>query len=326
MDKIKIAFLGPGWMSSKMARTIMHMPEVEMYAVGSRNHGRASAFAKEFGFKKAYGSYEETVRDSEVDFVYVATPHSRHYEDTMLCLEYGKPALVEKAFTANAAQAKHILEHAAAINILVAEAIWTRYMPLRKTLNELLAGGAIGNPVLLTANLGYPISQTDRIINPALAGGALLDLGVYPINFASMVFGDNPLSVSAEVAMFDTGVDATNNITIKYDEKKVAVLFTTALAHTERAAMIYGDKGRIYVENLTNPRRLRVLDPAGSETACYEAPKQISGYEYQVTSVIKAIRDGCIECPEMPHAEIIRIMEMMDGIRASWGMKFPFEE
>jgi predicted dehydrogenase len=319
-----MGIMGPGGIATMMADTITPISDIERYAVGSRDIGRAKAFAEKYGFQKAYGSYEELVRDPDVELVYIATPHSHHYENAILCIDHGKPALVEKAFMVNAKQAKHVLDYAADKKVLVTEAIWTRYMPTRKMINELLNSGVIGTPNFLTANLGYLITHIKRLSDPTLAGGALLDLGVYTINFASMVFGDKVESISAEAVMFDTGVDAMNNITMRFEGGKTAFLYSSAMVQTDREGVIYGDKGRLVIDNINNPERIRVFDLDYRETACYEAPPQITGYEYQVLSAIKAIEEGRLECPEMPHNETIRILELMDTIRASWGLKYQF--
>jgi predicted dehydrogenase len=325
LKKIKMAIMGPGGIAGLMAYTITPIPEIELYAVGSRDLGRAEAFAERYGFQKAYGSYEELVRDPDVELVYIATPHSRHYEDTMLCIDHGKPALVEKAFMVNAKQARKVLEYAKDKKVLVTEAIWTRYMPTRNMINDLLDSGVIGTPNFLTANLGYLISHIRRLTDPELAGGALLDLGVYTINFASMVFGDKVKGISAEAVMFDTGVDAMNNITMRFEGGETAFLYTSATVQTDREGVIYGDKGRLVIDNINNPERIRVFDLDYKEIACHEAPQQITGYEYQVISAAKAIEESRLECPEMPHSETIRVMELMDTIRTSWGLKYPFE-
>jgi len=286
---------------------------------------RARAFAEKYGFTKAYGSYRQMAEDPDVDLVYVATPHSHHYEHSMLCLHHGKHVLCEKAFTANAAQARRLLDHAKEKKLLITEAIWTRYLPLSRTINEVLDSGIIGKPALLTANLGYIVADKERILSPALAGGALLDLGVYPINFASMVFRDKVTGISAEAIMTDTGVDAVNNITMRFEGGKTALLYSTILSQTDRQGVIYGDQGHLVIDNINNPERVRVVSLERREIACYEAPAQISGFEYQVESAVKAIRENRLECPEMPHGETLRMMELMDRIRASWGMKYPFE-
>jgi predicted dehydrogenase len=326
VKKTKMAIMGPGGIAGLMAYTVTSIPEIERYAVGSRDLGRAQAFAEKYGFQKAYGSYEELVRDPDVELVYVATPHSHHYENTMLCIDHGKHALVEKAFTVNAKQAGKLLEYAVEKKVLVTEAIWTRYMPSRNMINELLDSGVIGTPNFLTANLGYLISHIRRITDPMLAGGTLLDLGVYTINFASMVFGDKVTGLSAEAVLFDTGVDAMNNFTMRFEGGKTAFMYCTAMSQTDREGVIYGDKGRLVIDNINNPERIHVFDLNYNEIACHEVPQQITGYEYQVISAVKAIEEGRLECPEMPHSETIRIMELMDSIRATRGYKYPFED
>lgn len=325
MRKVKMGILGAGAIAEKMALTIMKMPDIESYAIASRDLCRAKSFASEHGFTKAFGSYEEVVQDADLELVYIATPHSHHYEHAMLCLNHGKHVLCEKAFTANALQAEKLLNHAKENKLLISEAIWTRYMPLSKKINEVLSSGVIGNPTLLTANLGYLIADKERIKNPLLAGGALLDLSVYPINFASMVFGDKVSRVTSAAVMTDTGVDAVDSITLHYEGGQTAILYSTILSQTDRKGIIYGDRGHLEIDNINNPERIRVISLDRKEVARYEAPDQISGYEYEVESAVKAIREKRLECPEMPHPETLRIMRLLDSIRNSWGMKFPFE-
>ncbi len=215
---MKVAVLGAGSIARSMAKTLRGMKAngrpVELYAVASRDLARARAFAEAEGFERAYGSYEEMVRDDTVELVYVATPHSLHAQHMRLCIEHGRPVLCEKAFTGNARQAEEILALAEKKGIFVTEAIWTRYMPSREIVNNLIADGAIGRPIMLMANLGYGIKDVERIQRPELAGGALLDLGVYTLNFASMVFGDDVERMESSVAMMETGVAHTESITL----------------------------------------------------------------------------------------------------------------
>ena len=180
---MKIGILGAGNISRKVAPALVALPEIECYAVASRDLEKARAFADEFGFEKVYGSYEALLSDPAVELVYVATPHSHHYEHMMLCLQYGKHVICEKAFTMNARQAVQVCAAAREKGLFVAEAIWTRYMPSRKMIQQILDSGVIGKPNTLTANLSYVISDKQRIYDPALAGGALLDIGVYGLNF-----------------------------------------------------------------------------------------------------------------------------------------------
>jgi len=169
------------------------------------------------------------------------------------------------------------------------------------------------------------VIQNERIADPALAGGALLDVGVYPLNFASMVLGDKITKSSSICTFTDTGVDASGNITLCFEGGVIAVLHFSVVAQTNRQGVIYGDKGSIVVENINNPELINVYNLDREVVATYPAPKQITGFEYQVKSVINAIENGLIECPEMPHSEIIRIMKLMDGFRKEWGLVYPPE-
>lgn len=324
-SKKNIAIMGAGNIAGVMAETIGKMKNVRCYAVGSRNKDKAVEFARKFGCKKAYGSYEELAADKKVDLVYIATPHSEHYENARLCIENGKAVLCEKAFTANAAQAEALLAFAEEKKVLITEAIWTRYMPMLKTIREVLASGAIGVPTMLTANLGYVINGVARMTEPALAGGALLDVGVYTLNFASMLFGTDVKKVSSVCTYTKTGVDEQNSVTMVFEDGKMAVLNSSMLSLSDRKGIIHGTKGFAVVENINNYESMTVYDTDYKKVAKYNRPKQISGYEYEVEACIRALEAGELECPEMPHAETIRIMKLMDSIRYEWGIKYPFE-
>lgn len=322
---MKFAILAPGRIAHTMAEAVTQLEQVECYAVASRNYDRAKAFAEKWNFEKAYGSYEEMLADPEVELVYVASPHSHHYRQAKMCLEHGKHVLVEKAFTVNAAQAEVLIKLANEKGLLLAEAIWTRYMPSRKMLEDLLAEDVIGKVTSLTANLGYVIDYKERLQEPALAGGALLDVGVYPINFALMAFPGEVKEISTTAVMSPKGVDFTNSMTLIFENGKMAVLHSSMLGLTDRQGVIYGDKGYIEVQNINNCEEIRVFNPEREMIARYEVPEQINGYEYEVLSCIKAIEEGKTECPEMPHSETLRVMRMLDTIREKWGMKYPCE-
>ena len=323
---MNIGILGAGGIGSTMAKTLDRMDDVTAYAVASRSKAKAEAFAQEYGVEKAYGSYEEMVKDESVELVYIATPHSHHYEHAKLCLEHGKHVLCEKAFTVNVKQAKEIMALAKSKNLLITEAIWPRYMPSRKMINDLLAAGKIGTPNMLTANLGYLVADRDRIKDPKLAGGALLDLGVYPLNFALMAFGTDIKSMSSTAVMSESGVDLQNSMVLEYNDGKMAVLNSTALALTDRRGVISGDNGYMIIENVNNCECIRIFNLNRKEVETYPVPRQISGYEYEVQACVRAIRAGETECVEMPHSETIRVMEIMDTFRAQWGMVYPMEE
>ena len=228
MRQINMAILGAGNIAGQMAAAINGLQDrVCAYAVASRSLDKAQAFAQEWHFQKAYGSYEELAADPEVDLVYIATPHAMHYDNARLCVEHGRAVLVEKAFTANAAQARALIELAREKKVFLTEAIWTRYMPARQIVEKLLAEGAIGEPLSLEAEFSVPLSHKQRMYDPALAGGALLDLGMYCLTFASMYFGDAVAEVISHAEKLDTGVDATDDIYYTYENGRKAHLRTS---------------------------------------------------------------------------------------------------
>ena len=264
--------------------------------------------------------------DPELELVYIATPHSHHNEHVKLCLSHGKHVLCEKAFAANTAQAEEMIKMAEEKKLLLTEAIWPRYMPMRQTIDEVVASGVIGKVTSLSANLGYVIHTVERIMQPALAGGALLDLTVYPINFALMVFGDQIIKTDAMCVKTPTGVDGQDTVVFTYADGKMANLYTTIFAQTDRRGIINGDKGYIQIENINNYEEMNVYDLDRKIIATYKAPEQITGYEYEVRAAIKAVKEGKLECEEMPHSETIKVMKIMDGIRADYGIVYPFEK
>ncbi len=341
---MKFAILAPGKIAQSMAEALQGLKEqsvqesqciaeelgvdtsaIELYAVASRSMERAEEFAKQWGFEKAYGSYEEMLDDEAVDIVYVASPHSYHFMHTKMCLEQGKHVLVEKPFTVNAEQAQELISLSKEKGVLLAEAIWTRYMPSRSMLKEVLDSGVIGMPTSLVANLGYPMRYKERLCKPELAGGALLDVGVYPIHFSLMVFQSRIAKIDATAVISPEGVDWTNSVTFTFDNGELAVLHSTMLSPTDRLGVIYGDKGYVEVLNINNCEEIRVYNTEHKMIATHKVPEQINGYEYEVLACMKAIAQGEIECGDMPHSETLRVMQILDSIRAKWGMRYPCE-
>ena len=322
----RIGIIGAGHIAEKMAATINGMPEAEAYAVASRQYGKAAAFAGRFGFAKAFGSYEALVEDPDVDLVYVATPHSLHYDHVRLCLGHGKAVLCEKAFMANAREAEEVTRISEENNVFLAEAIWTRYMPFRKTLRDIVDSGAIGRPMMLSAHLGYPVADKERLVRPELGGGALLDLGVYAINFALMMFGNDIADITSSCTKSDTGVDLQNSIIFRYADGRIADLQSTALCASDRQGIVCGDRGYIVCDNINNMLKADLYDAGHALVGTYNAPAQITGFEYQVRACIDAIREGRNETQYMPHSETLRVMKIMDSLRNSWGVRFPTDE
>ena len=326
MEKLRVGVLSTGNIAATMAETLRCMEDVELYAVASRCQEKADAFAEKYGFEKAFSTYEEMAADEKVDLVYVATPISEHCSHVKMLLENGRNVLCEKAFAVNAREAEEMTALSKEKGLLLAEAMWVRYMPMARTLQEVLASGAIGTPYTLTANLGYLLESVPRMMKPELAGGALLDVGVYTLTFASIAFGDDISSIDTSVIMTDTGVDAQSSITISYPDGKMSVLNSSLRALSDRQGIIYGTKGFLVVENINNFESITVYNEKREVTARYDQPKQISGYEYEVRACKKAIEEGMCECPDMPHSETIRIMEQMDAVREKWGLHYPMEK
>lgn len=323
---MKIGVLGTGGIVRSVTPTLAMMTGVECYAIASRTLSRAKEAAAEYGYEKAYGSYEELVKDPEVELVYVATPHSRHYDDMKLCITHGKPVICEKSFTMNAEQAKEIQKLAKEVGVFVTEAIWPRYMPSRAIIQETIESGIVGNISTLTANLSYVISGVQRIQEPELAGGALLDVGVYGINFALMHFGTEIERIESSVQMTESGVDAMESITIFYKNGRMAVLTHGIYGRSDRKGMFYGDKGYIVVENINNPQSISVYDTNDNLLKYIEMPEQISGYEYQFEECRIQLAKGETESVSMPLSCSVYMMEVMDSLRRQWGLVYPQEQ
>ena len=323
---MKLGILGPGRIARTVAATLVAMPEIECYAVASRTPERAEAFARDFGFEKVYNSYEQMLQDPDLELVYITTPHSHHYEQICQCLEHGKHVICEKAFTMNADQARKLRNLAAEKGLYLAEAIWTRYMPSRQMIDRIIESGIIGAVNTLTANLSYNIAYKERIMDPALAGGALLDIGIYGLNFALMHFGDDIERIESSVQLTDTGVDAMETITIFYKDGRMAVLTHSIYCRSDRKGIIHGETGYIVVENINNPRSISVYDVNDNLLESCQVPQQISGYEYEFQEAVRCIREGKTEADSMPMDRTIQVMEIMDSLRNKWGVRYPQEK
>lgn len=323
--KFRIAIMGAGKIAGKMATAINGLDEIEAYAIASRDLEKAKKFADEWGFTKYYGSYEEMVHDPEIRLIYIATPHSMHYENARLCIEHGKNVLVEKAFTANAEQAEALINLAHERKVFLTEAIWTRYMPALQMIKNIISSGRIGEIDSVEADFSTPICHIKRLHDPALAGGALLDLGMYTLTFASMFLGDDIISTRSRCLKYETGVDATDHIELTYRNGKQAFLRTSMVSGSKNEGVINGTKGYIHVTNLNNLEKIQVFDALGRLTETITPPMPVNGYEYEVLASKTAIEAGLLECQEMPHAETLLIMKQMDALRRSWGITYPFE-
>ena len=323
---MKVGIIGTGWIAEKAAITLNGLQECEAYAVGSRSIETAQAFAAKWNIAKAYGSYRELLDDADVDLVYVGTPHSHHYDVTRDALLAGKPCLVEKAFMANARQAEEIINLAHERKVFLAEAIWTRYQPAVGIVRSIIDSGRIGQPRLITATLGYSMGNKLRIMRPELCGGALLDLGVYVINFVRMFTNAAIKQIDGHCVKSDTGMDLINAITIILEDGILANVQSSASCVGDNIGVIAGTEGNIIIDNVNNPQQITVNGPDRTYVETIRVPQQITGYEYQFLACRQALNEGRLELLEMPHAETLYVMQLMDGLRRKWDVRYPMDE
>lgn len=321
----KVGIIGAGWIAEKMAEALAPLEDYCVHAIASRSIEKATEFAVRWNIPKAYGSYEEMVADKDVDLVYIATPHSHHYPHAMLALNAGKPVLVEKAFTANAAEAEELIETARSKGLFITEAIWTRYMPLSHKVKEIMESGIIGKPRVITATLCYMMEFKERILRPDLCGGALLDLGVYALNFARMYFGTDIVRTVSNCHMGPTGIDLQECISLSYADGKMANLQAGTLCLNDRQGIINGTEGYIRVDNINCPEVVEVYRNYDLVARHVKPEDMVNGYEYQVIEARRCIEAGLQESPMMPHQETLDIMKQMDGLRKEWGVVYPMD-
>lgn len=321
--KYNFAIMGAGSIAQRMGETVQKTDIVNGYAVASRDLSRARDLADKYGFCKAYGSYDEMLADPAVDLVYIATPHVFHASQIEQCLRAGKHILCEKSFTINADQARRVTALAQEKGLLLAEAIWPRYMPMAKTLREFAASDKIGKIHSLTANLGYPVYHRERLHDRSLGGGALLDVGIYPLTFASLILGDEVTEICSSANLSETGVDKFENIVLTYASGAQASIFSSVVCPTDRRGVVYGEKGYAEVGNVNNYEYLRIYDTDHQlleETLC---PPQVTGFEYELAACVEAISKGWTQCPDAPHEMSVTMMKLMDSIRSQWGLEYP---
>ncbi|MBE6339585.1 MAG: Gfo/Idh/MocA family oxidoreductase [Bacteroidales bacterium] len=325
MKPFRVGIIGAGWIAHKMTISLASLDGYEVSAIASRSLEKATIFAREHGIDKAYDSYEELVNDKDIDLVYIATPHSHHFDHAMLAIKHHKHVLVEKAFTANARQASILIETAKSENVFITEAIWTRYMPLSLKIRELMNSGIIGEPRLLTATLCYMMEHKERIVRADLCGGALLDLGVYVLNFARMYFGTDIVKTVSNVQLGPEGMDMQECISLNFADGRMANLQAGALCLNDRQGIINGTEGYIRVDNVNCPELVEVYRNYELVERIAKPADMVTGYEYQVMECRRCIEAGLSESPLMPHAETISIMQQMDSLRHEWGVVYPYD-
>jgi dihydrodiol dehydrogenase / D-xylose 1-dehydrogenase (NADP) len=321
--KIGWGILGPGNIARKFAVSLAHVRHAEAVAVGSRDLAKAQAFAREHGIAGAHEGYDSLVADPDVDVIYVATPHAFHKDHTILALEAGKHVLCEKPFAINAAQAEEMVACAREKKLFLMEGMWARFFPLAAKLRELIAAGAIGDVRMVTADWGFRANANPdhRLFNPELGGGALLDIGIYPVSFANMIFGTPERTATLATMNRQTGVDEQEGILFGYKDGGMAVLHAAIRTQTDVRGVIFGTEGRIELDKPFRPAMLTMT--RGNETTRIEKPYPDFGFQFEAEAVCECIRAGKTESDVMPLDESLSIMRTMDALRKEWGLSYP---
>lgn len=326
MSEIRWGILGTGSIAHTFTKELLADEHV-VAAVGSRTQARADEFADEFDIPMAHGSYDDLVDDDEVDIIYVATPHTEHAAGAEAALNAGKHVLVEKPFALNAAQAQRVVDLAAERRLLVLEAMWTRFLPHVERIRQIIADGVLGTVRGFSADhlQLLPSDPSHRINALELGGGALLDLGVYPISFASMLFGE-PESVQASARFRDTGADAATDTVFGYGNRALAVTRSASDLRGANTATINGTRARIEIDGVWyTPTSFRVIDRDDEVVEAYKSRVTGEGKQFQAREAERLIEAGLIASDIMPPAESVSIMRTLDTVRERIGLVYPDE-
>ena len=333
MDTIGWGILGPGNIVRRFMNDLPRCKGVKLAAVGSRSANKAKEFADQYHFEKSWGSYEELIRDESVDIIYVATPHPFHREQAILCMEAGKAVLCEKPVAVNASQTREMVECARKNNVFFMEGMWTRHFPVK----EIIDSGVLGQVTLIQADFGFGrwdhgkvSNSSGRLYAPELAGGSLLDVGVYCVSFASYITGMQPSKIEAISTMVETGVDGMTVCLFQYENGGAAMLQSSIVQSTRQTAMIYCEHGAIEIPNFWNPSRAIIqYNQPSVRREVIEIPFNddgATGFNFEVEEAMNCLRVGLKESPRMTWQESIDVMRTMDRIRGKIGLRYAFED
>ncbi|MFX0021105.1 MAG: Gfo/Idh/MocA family protein [Candidatus Hermodarchaeota archaeon] len=323
---IKWGILGCGKIAYKFAEGLKVLPEAKLEAVASKTEGKAETLGRMFGVKNIYNNYEELVNNPAVDVIYIATTHNFHYQNALLCLTHGKSVLCEKPITLNANQAEDLIKTARNKNLFLMEAMWTRFLPCINKINELIDQDIIGDIKHITADFGInrEFDPKIRAFNPDLGGGALLDLGIYPINFVRMVYKQSPFKIKSTAFIGITKVDEKSCYLFEYKNGQTAMLSSSYRLLMTDNAFIFGTKGYLKIPDFYRPTKI-VLKLEGKPKKTFKLPFKSTGYNYEAIEVMKCLNSDQIESTIMPLNETLEIMKTMDIIRSQWNLKYPGE-
>lgn len=326
MKKYKWGILAPGKMSAKFTRGLRLLENVDLYAVGSRDKARAVKFADEFGFKRAYGSYEELASDPEVEIIYIASPHSFHFEHTMLCLDNNKAVVCEKAFALNSREAEKMISLAEKKRVFLMEALWPPFQPMYIKAREIIHSGAAGDIRHLNARFSFqpPYDPLDRKFNTSLGGGSLLDIGIYPVIDALWFLG-TPDEVVAKASFAPSGSEDSISIIFRYNNGCMATLYSSFRTAGGIGVDLLCEKGNIHFSRARDMSQVLKVVLAGQDEKEYSLMPEGMGYHYEAMEVMRCIDEGRIESDVVPHSFTLDLMRTLDRIRESAGIRFPQE-
>lgn len=326
MEKIRWGILSTGNIAEQFAKGLAVLDDAELAAVGSRSQESADQFGDKYNVPRRHASYEALANDPDIDAIYVATPHTLHAENTLLCLRAGKAVLCEKPFAINAAQAESMVHEARERGLFLMEAMWTRFLPHMARLRELVREGVIGDLRMLTANFGFrtEFNPQSRLFDPQLGGGALLDVGIYPVSLASMLFGA-PAQIASEAELGQTGVDEQSAFVFRYDGGQLALLSCAIRTTTVHDAVVYGTNGHIRINTPWWGPSSLTLALNGQAEQHLTFDNLGNGYNYEAAEVAACLRSGKTESTIMPLDETLASMRTLDTIRSQWGLRYPGE-
>lgn len=326
MKPFRWGIIGPGRIARKFADCVQALPNSKIHAIASRSTGNLQRLMRKLHAETGYRSYEALAQDDNVDAVYIATPHRFHYENAMLCLKYGKPLLIEKAFTVNAREAENLIDTAKVKGVFLMEAMWTRFLPVYRQVQRWLESGKIGDVRLAVSSLGFIARRDleDRLLNPALAGGTVLDLAVYAIAVSQLVFQKPPVSIKAQGYLGETGIDEAISASLDYGSGSYSPFTCTFLTRPSTQVEIFGTRGKITIHPVYNASEQVTLTVKGREKTVH-LPHRINGFEYQIEEAQRCIRSGEQESQLMPLSDTIENLRVLDEIRNQVGVSYPFE-
>lgn len=327
MRKIKWGILGCGNIAAKFAKALNSMEDCTLEAVASRNDIRAKDFASRFNIDKSYGDYEELAKDPEIDVIYIAVPHTEHKRMAELCIRNKKAVLCEKPFTINSRDTEELISLAKKHGVFLMEAMWTKCLPASLKVKEWIKNGRIGKVRHIKATFGFytEYDPHSRLYNPSLGGGALLDVGIYPITYTSFLLDSIPDKIISSAVIGESKVDEQNVIIFHYKDGILADLSSAISANTGNDALIIGDKGAIKVDLFWMADSAKLYDSNNNCIDEFKEPFKANGYEYEAAEVNRCLREGLLESPLNPLMDTLSIMRLMDELRSSWGLVYPGE-